>query len=286
VSGFQVIDTAPRCRLGEGPLWSDRQQALFWVDILGQSVFRLRLEDAQVARWDMPEMIGWLIEREHGAGFVAGFQSGFAYLELDPLRIRPIANPEPECTDHRMNDAKADVHGRIWAGTMPVAADRPTGALYRLDAQGRVTCWDRGYIVTNGPAFSADGRFAYHNDSGRALVYRFELDADGGLCNRSVFLEFGPQDGKPDGMTVDAEGGLWIAMWGGARVSRFTPDGLCDRSIGLPASQITSCCFAGPALDRLFVTSASEGVRDEPLAGSLFEVDARVRGFPARRFSG
>lgn len=286
MASFRVIEAAPRSRLGEGPFWSERQQALFWVDILGQSVFRLRFADGQVRRWVVPEMIGWLIERERVAGFIAGLQSGFAYLELEPLRVTPIADPEPGLPANRMNDAKADVRGRIWAGTMPVSADEPSGALYRLDADLRITCWDRGYLITNGPAFSADGRYLYHTDSGRGLVYRFELDAAGDVRDRRVFLEFDAGEGKPDGMTVDAEGGLWIALWGGARVSRYTADGRLDRSIGLPVSQITSCCFAGPGLDRLFVTSASDGVPDEPLAGALFEVDARVRGMAPRRFAG
>jgi len=283
---YRVINTGARCRLGEGPLWSARQQSLFWVDILGRTVFRLRLADGSVSSWPMPEMIGWIIEREHAGGFVAGFQSGFAYLELEPLSITPIANPEPGRAGQRMNDAKADRHGRIWAGTMPVTADRPSGALYRLDPGATITQWDSGYIVTNGPAFSPDGRHFYHNDSGRGLVYRFDLDAAGNPRERRVFLQFGTGDGKPDGMTVDAQGGLWIAFWGGARLSRFTADARLDRSIALPASQVSSCAFAGDALDRLFVTTAADGVEDEPLAGALFEVDPGVAGLPPHRFAG
>ncbi len=117
-------------------------------------------------------------------------------------------------------------------------------------------------------------------------MYRFELHGDGALRNRSVFLQFGPDEGKPDGMTVDSEGALWIALWGAARVSRYTAHGHLDRSVTLPASQITSCAFGGAALDRLFVTSAAEGISGEPMAGSLFEIDPHVTGVAPNLFAG
>lgn len=281
-----MIEAGRRCRLGEGPFWSARQQALYWVDILGQAVLRLRLSDDSVTAWQMPEMIGWLIERASGDGFIAGMQRDLVYLELEPVAITPIARLEPDLPDNRLNDAKADDRGRIWAGTMPLSASGDSGSLYRLDSGGRVTCHDRGYSVTNGPAFSPDGRYLYHNDSLRGLVYRFELGVDGTLSDRRVLIRFGPDDGKPDGMTVDAEGALWIALWGSGRVVRYTPDGRFDHLVELPVSQVTNCAFGGPALDRLFVTSAAEGADDEPLAGSLFEIVTEVTGLAPSLFAG
>lgn len=286
MTDYSVIDAGRRCRLGEGPYWSVRQQALYWVDILGMNVYRLRATDGSVVSWQMPGMIAWLIERAHADGFVAGMQREIVYLSLEPLTITPIACPEPNLPGNRLNDAKADARGCIWAGTMPLSAEGDTGSLYRLDPDGRVTCRDRGYSVTNGPAFSPDGRYLYHNDSARGLVYRFELHGDGALRNRSVFLQFGPDEGKPDGMTVDSEGALWIALWGAARVSRYTAHGHLDRSVTLPASQITSCAFGGAALDRMFVTSAAEGVSGEAMAGALFEIDPRVTGVAPNLFGG
>jgi sugar lactone lactonase YvrE len=283
---YRVIETGRRCRLGEGPTWSVRQQALYWVDILGQTVLRLRPEDGSVATWQLPEMIGWLIERANSEGFVAGLQRDIVYLNLEPLTIALIARPEPDLPDNRLNDAKADAQGCIWAGTLPLSADGGTGSLYRLSPEGRVTCLDRGYLVTNGPAMSPDGRYLYHNDSGRGTVYRFELGDGGTLCNRRVFLRFRPEEGAPDGMTVDSRGALWIALWGGARVSRYTADGHLDRSVKLPASQITNCTFGGSALDRMFVTSAAEGADGEAMAGGLFEIDPQVTGLPPNLFSG
>jgi sugar lactone lactonase YvrE len=281
----RIIEAAGRCRLGEGPFWSSRENALYWVDILGQAVHRLRLADQSVTSWPMPEKIGWIIERANGLGFVAGFQSGFVLLTLDPLQVQHISRPEAHLPNNRMNDAKADASGRIWAGTMDVDADKPSGAYYRLDSDHSVTLVDSGYLIPNGPAFSPDHRYLYHTDSGRRLVYRFEITPEGRLADRSIFLAFGAH-GTPDGMTVDQEGGLWVAVWGGSRVSRFTPDGRHDRSIALPASQITNCAFAGHDLDRMFVTSASDGVPQEHWAGCLFEIDPGVRGLAPGRFGG
>lgn len=283
---YRVIETGRRCRLGEGPYWSVRQQALYWVDILGQTVFRLRPTDGSVATWQMPEMIGWLIERANSDGFVAGMQRDIVFLGLEPLSITPIARPEPDLPGNRLNDAKADARGCIWAGTVPLSVDGQTGSLYRMDPNGRVTCRDRGYMVSNGPAMSPDGRYLYHNDSRLGFVYRFELDDDSALRNRSVFLRFHPDQGAPDGMTVDSSGALWIALWGAACVSRYTADGHFDRTVKLPASQITNCTFGGAALDRMFVTSAAEGADGEALAGALFEIDPQVTGIAPSLFAG
>ena len=284
---WKILDRgAVRDTLGEGLLWSPRDDALYWTDILAPALNRLSFGDGAVTRWPMPEPLGWVIERRRPPGFIAGFQNGFAELTLAPLAILPLHDPEPDLPGNRLNDAKADAAGRIWAGSMPFTADRPSGSLYRLDPDRRVRRMDTGYTVANGPAFSPDGRWLYHNDTGLRRVYRFSLADDGSLGERRLFIDFATDWGRPDGMTVDAQGGLWIAHWGGARVSRFTPDGALDRSIALPASQITNVCFAGPRLDRMFVTSAGEGLTDEPLAGCLFEVDAGACGLPAGTFAG
>jgi sugar lactone lactonase YvrE len=281
-----TVRSTTRCKLGEGPLWSDRERAVYWVDILAPAVHRLSLTDDSIKSWPMPEPIGWLVERQNRPGFIAGFQSGFAELVLDPLSIELIVDPEPELRGNRMNDCAVDGAGRLWAGTMDAAIEAETGSLYRLDPDLSVSKHDEGYRVTNGPAFSRDGSTLYHNDTGKRLVYAFPLHADGSLGARRVLIHFQDDWGYPDGMTVDAEDGLWIAHWGGGRVSRFTPGGKLDRSITVPASQVTSCVFAGPDLDRLFVTSAADGRDDEPHAGQLFEVDPGVRGLLQPRFGG
>jgi len=272
--------------LGEGPLWMARENAVYWVDIKGKTLHRLTLADRQHSSWAMPDMLGWIVERQSGAGFIAGFRRGFARLQLDPLHIEPLGLLEPDLPDNRMNDAAVDRSGCIWAGTMDDREAAPNGALYRLDPAGDWTCRDRGYVVSNGPTFDPNHGLLYHTDTSRRVIYRFPLRADGTLGAREVFVEFQEDWGSPDGMATDAEGGIWVAHWGGGRLSRFLPDGSLERSIALPVSQVTSCCFAGADLERMFVTTAAIGRPDEPLAGRLFEVSPGVRGAPCYAYAG
>lgn len=286
MSNFKVVTRAHRAQLAEGPVWSARENALYWIDIMAPAVHRLSLVSGGMSSWPMPEMIGWIAERASRPGFIAGFASGFAELQLEPLSIRPLGDPEPELENSRMNDAKVDPKGRIWAGTMAIDAATPVGALYRLDPDCRWTKQDEGYLVTNGPTFSPDGKYLYHTESVRGIVYRFDLRADGTLSNKTPWVTFPQSWGYPDGMTTDVEGGIWVGHFGGGRVSRFSAEGQLDRAIELPASQITSCCFAGERLERMFVTSAGCDKPSEELAGELFEIDPGVCGMPTTRFAG
>lgn len=276
--------------LGEGLLWSARENALFWTDILSRKLWRMDLGDEQITHWDMPEAIGWIVERARG-GFVVGLQSGFYRLDLDPFRLELIANPQPERPGNRLNDAKADARGRIWAGSMPFADQPPTnwpasGALYCLDPSGAVTRHDDGITIANGPALSPDGKVLYHTDSRIGQVWKFAIEADGTLGPREPHLQFDIEKGAPDGMTCDRDGGLWIAFYNGAKVARFDPDGQLDREIALPTPQITNVCFVGADLSRMFVTSAGDGRPDDPLAGALFEVDAGAIGVLPHQYLG
>ena len=275
-----------RCELGEGPLWSAREDAIYWVDITGASLHRRTLADGEVKTWQMPEKIGWVAERRETPGLIAGLKSGFHLVTLDPFCCTALVDPEPDRPGNRMNDAKVDHLGRIWAGTMDDDEKESTGSLYRLDGTWKVSKHDSGYRVTNGPALDPDrGRF-YHSDTARGIVYCFDMTAAGEIANKRLFVRFTPDQGYPDGMTVDAEGGLWIAHWGGGRVTRFSTEGQPERHVELPVSQVTSCTFGGEQLDRLFVTSAARGREHEPQAGMLFEVDPGVRGRPTCLFAG
>jgi len=285
MADWQVLHPGQRDRLGEGILWSAREGALYWVDILGQTVHRHTLADGTGQQWAMPEMIGWLLERRDHPGFIAGLKSGFYTLTLDPFALEQIAAPEPHLPENRLNDACVDAEGRIWAGTMSMDGSRADGALYRIDPDLSWHVVDRPYRIANGPAISPDGHWLYHTDSAAGQVYRFARKPDGSLGPREEFIAFLPEWGAPDGMAVDADGGIWIAHWGGGCVSCFTPDGHRDRWINLPASQITKPCFGGPNLDRMFVTSAADGV-DEPLAGAVFEIDPGCVGLPPHLFGG
>lgn len=282
----RVIPRNRRDTLGEGPLWSPRDKAVYWVDILGWRLNRFLPDSERVDEWVMPDAIGWVIERANG-GFMAGLGCVIAAVSIDAadVRISLAAAVAPTQSGLRLNDAKADAHGRIWAGTMPMRGQTPVGALYRFDPDGTLACLDRGYHIANGPALSPDGRWLYHTDSHVRTVFRFPLHDDGSLGAREVFRTFDPDWGAPDGMTFDADGGLWIAHWGAGCVSRFDPQAKRERWIDLPASQITSCTFAGARLDRMYVTSAADGV-DEKFAGSLFEVAPGCVGLPAYQFGG
>lgn len=287
MTGHRIIAAGAPDTLGEGPVWSARLNRLLWVDIVGQRVRSVDVDQAGGAReWRLEEPVGWVAERQGRTDLLAGLKSGVASIALDPLEVTPLVAPEPDRPQNRLNDAKVDAAGRLWFGSKDDSDQQASGALYRLDPDLSVRRMDDGYRVTNGPAFSPDGRWLYHNDSGLGLVYRFPLHADGTLGPREPFVTFAEGWGYPDGMTVDAEGFLWIAHWGGARVSRFDPAGRLDRACPLPATNVTSCTFGGAGLDRLFVTSAALASPGGPADGALFELDAGVRGLAPVPFAG
>ncbi|MEO5972300.1 MAG: SMP-30/gluconolactonase/LRE family protein [Sphingomicrobium sp.] len=275
--------------LGEGPLWVAREAALYWVDIKGRKIFRLDAAGA-VTAWETPLRVGSIAPRASG-GFIAGTDQGFATFDPATGQLELLSNPEADRPDNRFNDGKVDRAGRFWAGTMDDSERHASGALYRLDASDAATRIDDGYRVTNGPAFSPDGRRMYHNDSALRVTYAFDLAPDGSATNRSVFARFGDGDGFPDGMTVDAEGCLWIAFWDGWCVRRLSPDGELLATLRVPTQRPTSCAFGGPRLDRLYITSARIGLdaaalADQRCAGGLFLARPGVRGLADVPYAG
>lgn len=287
-----------RATLGEGPLWSARDGLLYFVDIKAPALYALDIDsgtgDSQrYRRWDMPALIGWVIERAEG-GFVAGLQDGFALLELQPeLKLTRLANPHPHEPDLRLNDAKATANGQIFAGSMHnLDPSQPLGRLYRLDPDHSWHVVDSDYQICNGPCISPDGCTLYHTDTFKRTIYAYDLASGGTLSNRRIWKQFNDEEGFPDGMTVDSAGAIWVAHWGAGCVSRFGADGTLLRRIKLPVSQVTSVTFAGAKLDRLIATSARDGLSQEqlehePLAGGVFELDADgVNGLPAQVFHG
>jgi sugar lactone lactonase YvrE len=275
--------------LGEGPVWVERESALYWVDIKNGKVFRLD-ESGSRSEWRTPFRVGSLAPRE-GGGFVGGTDEGIALVDLEAGAFEIVARPEAHLAHNRFNDGKVDRQGRFWAGTMDDRERGSAGTLYRIDPNLDCTAIDGGYVITNGPAFSPDGRLMYHSDTARQVTYLFDVGADGGAANRRVFLKFGQGDGYPDGMTVDREGCLWIAFWGGWCVRRFSPAGEMLQAIELPVEQPSSCVFGGPDLDRLYVTSATKGLDEaslamQPKAGGLFMLSPGVRGLADVPFAG
>jgi xylono-1,5-lactonase len=283
---YRVIARPDRDALGEGAIWSARRNAIVWVDIQNPAVSILDLRSGRVTRTPLPQMVTWIFERQGSDDFMVGLRKGVGRLRLDPVEITQIGAVEADLPNTRLNDAKVDPFGRIWFGTMGEGTPGGNGAFYRLDPDLTWTRVDTGYRVANGPTFSLDGRTVFHNDTPNRTVYAFDMDPRGGLSNKRVFIRFEREWGVPDGMTTDAEGGLWICGWDGHRVSRFRPDGSLDRFIAIPTQRPTTCVFAGPRLDRMFVASASAGLDNDTLAGSLFEVFPGVRGMRQTLFAG
>jgi sugar lactone lactonase YvrE len=194
-------------------------------------------------------------------------------LEDDVVQIVEVVDPERDQPENRFNDGQMGPDGRYWAGTMNEPEELPTGSLYAFRHDGAHDVLDSGYTVANGPAFSPDGSVVYHTDSARREIYAFELAGDGTLHGKRVFSRFGEDEGKPDGMTTDRHGNLWVAMWDGARVERLSPDGARLEAVPMPTSRPTSCTFVDSECTELFVTSAGIGASiEDTLAGGLFRV--------------
>lgn len=282
--------------LGEGLHWDGRRQCLWMVDIHGKRLIRWSGQGASWDEWCMPERIGWVIPCASGDSLLAGLQSGFARLCASGSGwqvewVRRVFEQRPGL---RLNDAKADASGAIWAGSLNNDDEsRNDGQLFRLAIDGGIDVHDDGYAVANGPAIRPDGRLMLHTDSARRTIFAFDLDVDGGtVARKRVWKTFTQAEGYPDGMTFDAEGCVWVAHWGAARVSRFSATGQLMRQVQLPASQVTNVAFGGDRLDRLFVSTASIGLEPqrlatEPLAGALFEIDAEgVTGLAGLSYGG
>jgi sugar lactone lactonase YvrE len=282
--------------LGEGPLWTAPDR-LTWVDILAGTVFVARVDDAGRVdverRHDVGRHVGAalpLARPEDGWLLAAG--AGFVHLAADG-NVRPLAEPEAVHGGAvRMNDAKCDPAGRLWAGSMAYDERPGAGSLFRVDLDGSVTRVLRDRHISNGIDWSPDGRTVYHADSGHGIVYRAPYDADRGEMGRLEPLIRPPAgEGATDGLTVDAEGMVWVALWGGAAVRRYDPAGRVLEEIRTDAPHTTSCCLGGRDGRTLFITTASTGLTPEqraahPGSGRLFAARVEVPGPPARPFRG
>lgn len=277
--------------LGESPVWSTGEQALYWVDVRAPEIHRYDPASDAHKVWDMPEQIG-SIGLATGGRLIAALRSGFYFFDTATEGLSPIFDPEPDLPAHRLNDGKMDRAGRFWCGSMSDPDRAPTGVLYRLDPDLSCTATEAGITIPNALCWSPDDTVMYFADSLEHVIRAYDFDAaTGTMTNRREFVRVDAENGVPDGATVDAEGFLWSAHMRGARVTRYTPGGKIDRVIELPCENVTSCCFGGADLETLYITTARQRLSDDelaaqPLAGSLFAAEVGVRGMPEPVFGG
>jgi sugar lactone lactonase YvrE len=274
--------------LGEGPVWHPDEQALYWVDINANCIYRLDPRTSQYERLDVGLPVGCLGFRE-GGGLVLGTQEGFAFWEPETQTLEQIADPEADWPETRFNDGAVDREGRFWAGTL---GKEGACGLYRLDPDLSVHTMEKGVSVANGIGWSPDNKTMYFTDSLPKIIYTYDFDAaTGTIENRHIFSHTPDELGVPDGLTVDGEGFIWSARWGGWKVTRYDPDGQVERSVSIPVQQPTSCTFGGPGLNELYITSARVGLseaelEEQPLAGDLFRLTTDVKGIVEPKFVG
>ncbi len=277
-------ECAVAAELGEGPVWVAREAALWFVDIKGRRLHRWSAATGEHRTWDTPEPPGFLAPLA-GGGFMLGMKSGLHRFDPESGHTSCFAQVEPDMPENRLNDGCVSPEGALWFGSMHDRELEPSGALYRLDSQGRCIALDRGYVVTNGPAFSPDGRIFYHTDSLARTVYAFDRRDIHTLAGKRIFVRIEESAGYPDGTAVDAAGCLWIAMWAGGCVRRYSPAGELLASVPVPCSHVTKMAFGGEDLRTAYVTTARHGLTAaqlaaEPLAGDLFSFPSPAPGLP------
>jgi sugar lactone lactonase YvrE len=283
VSGeLRRVAPAPVTALGEGPLWAGGEQALYWLDIPADRVHRMAA-DGQVTSWDVSQPVGAVVARASG-GLVLAARDGFLAMDQASGALTSLAEVERDRPENRMNDGACDRAGRFFAGTMADDERPGAGTLYRLDPDLTVTTMLTGTGISNGIGWSPDERLMYYVDSLTHQVDVFDYDpSTGAIDGRRRFAAVGQGDVMPDGLTVDADGEVWIAVWGGGALLRLDTRGRVRETIEVPAAHVTSCAFGGPDLDRLYVTTAAgEGTG----AGALFVAEPHVTGQPSHPFRG
>ena len=268
--------------LGEGPVWVERDAALWFVDIKAHRAHRWNPARGELRSWAAPGQPGFLAP-VRGGGFIAGLESGLHRFDPQSSAFVHLASVEPHRPGNRLNDGSVSPEAELWFGSMHDAESEPSGALYRLDEDGRCVVLDDGYVITNGPAFSPDGRVFYHTDTSRRTVFAFERPQPHTLTRKRVFVQIEAGAGHPDGTTVDQEGCVWIALYGGWGVRRYSPEGELLSTVRLPCANVTKIAFGGPDLRTAYVTTAWKGLTQEqraaqPLAGDLFSFAAPAPG--------
>lgn len=280
----------PRCSVGEGPVWDESEQALYYIDILEKRVLRWDPASGEHRSWPVPDMIGSMALRE-GGGAIVALPDGIHALDFESGAVMPFALFDPADPAIQLADGKVDRAGRFVFGTSHRQAKEPIGGLYSLGVDGAISRLDEGLILGNGPCFSPDDRTLYHADSMRHVIYAYDYDIEtGAASNRRAFFDSSAYGPIPDGATVDADGDLWVAICEGGVVLRLSPQGEVKQAIEMPTRLPASCMFFGPELDRLFVPSIDPTFLGRAPAegdGWCYVIDGLgVRGLAEPRYRG
>jgi sugar lactone lactonase YvrE len=270
--------------LGEGPVWVERDQALWFVDIKKQQIHQYDPASGSGQSWQSPEQVGFILPAE-GGGFVAGLQSGLYRFDERDGAFDLIIEVEPQLPTNRLNDGVADPAGRLWFGTMDNSERAKSGAFYCFQEGHLNRTKLDGIAITNGPAVSPDGRLLYYVDTLKGTIDVADIGDDGSLSDPRPFVRVDPREGHPDGPTIDSNGYLWISLYAGWEARRYAPNGELMERVRFPVSNITKIAFGGEGLRTAFATTArqllsADQVAEQPLIGSLFQFRVNVPGVP------
>lgn len=275
-------------RLGESILWHPVRGTLIWADLLDPRLFELNIKrDAlTVIPLDAPPPLGTIATTQSPDHLILAHRGGVSVLNLLSKEIAPWLVIETDREQIGLNDGKVDRSGRLWIGSHDLDEQEPRGVLWRLRVDGSIALADAGFIVSNGPAFSPDGSTLYFNDSCARRTLSYQVGANAKLMERRTLATYDESEGLPDGLTVDADGDLWIAHWGGSRVTRLSPRGERKTVVLVPTPNVTSVCFGGHDYRTLYITTAKDGATaDDALAGSVFAFKPGTAGLPETPFA-
>jgi sugar lactone lactonase YvrE len=276
--------TGPIAHHAEGPVWSPSWGGLRWVDMEAGDLLSLDAR-GEVERRNVGSPVAAAVRPRRGGGAIIGVERGFTLEAPDgSFEQLPEVWSDPGI---RMNEGGCDPDGRFYCGSMAYDKTKGAAALYRFDPDRSVSVVLSHVTVSNGLEWSPDGTRAYYNDTDTHAISVFAYDAEQGLTDRRVFAEI-PDGGRPDGLTVDRDGGVWTALSNCGAVHRYSPEGTLVEIVELPVTKVTACTFGGTDLNQLFITTSREGLEpgEEPQAGSLFVTEPGVRGMPVREFAG
>jgi len=287
----KVVVSAPESVWGlaapllEGPVWVERDTALWFVDIKSHKIHRYDPATGDKQSWDAPAQVGFALPAASG-GFVAGLQTGLAKFDPADGSFTPLVDPEPGLPGNRLNDGTVDSEGRLWFGTMDDGESDASGAIYRLAADGTCIASTPKVSITNGPAVAPDGKILYHVDTLGQVIYACDIAADGTLANPREFVRIAEGEGFPDGPCVDSEGYVWVSLYAGSAVRRYSPAGELVETVPFPVDAITKIAFGGPDLKTVYATTANKHLSAEdkaarPNSGDLFSFRVTVAGQPA-----